>query len=131
MTTSRALVAAACLSMACSPDLPDVPYACGGESAACPDGFTCRATVCVRDGATPPVARPMRVSWINSGEMYWFAGRSGGATLVVNDGFTDGGRGIYELHVEPSGEVLGPKLLLALGQEFPTASAVVALDAES
>jgi hypothetical protein len=70
----------------------------------------------------------MRVSWINAGEMFWFASPRGGANLVVNDGFSAGARGLYEIHVAPDGTVRGPKLLMDFGEEFPTASAVVALD---
>lgn len=117
------------LMLACEPTLPDAPFACAG-SELCPSGFTCQATVCVREGAIPAEARPMRVSWINAAEMYWFDAPSGGANLVVNDGFTPGGRGLYELRLHPDGRVEGPKLLVDFEEEFATASAVVELDAQ-
>lgn len=112
----------------CDPELPDVPYACG-ETGLCPDGFTCRATVCVRDGAVPAESRAMRVSWINAAEMYWFDAPDGGADLLVVDGFTAGARALYELHVSPDGVVDGPAVLLDFPEEYPTSTAVVALDA--
>lgn len=115
------------LATACEPELPDVPFSCSSEGV-CPDGYTCRATVCVRDGVTVGASRPMRISWINSAEMYWFASPRGGATLVVNDGFTEGSRGLYEIMVGADGAVGDPRLLLDFGEEFATSSAVVALD---
>ncbi len=113
---------------ACDPVLPDVPYACG-QSGLCPDGFTCEESVCVRDGVQPAETRPMRVAWINAAEMYWFDAPDGGADLVVIDGFTVGGRALYEMHVSPEGAIEGPSVLLDFGEEFPTSTAVVALDA--
>ncbi len=129
MRRSSLAILTVLLASACEPDLSDVPFACGTEGV-CPDGYTCRATVCVRDGATLGVARPMRISWINSAEMYWFPASGGGATLVVNDGFTDGARGLYEISVGSDGAVSEPTLLLDFGEEFATSSAVVALDAD-
>jgi hypothetical protein len=126
--TAGALAAVAVTAVACGPELPDEPYACA-ESGLCPDGYTCRSTVCVKDGSTPVEARPLRISWINSAEMYWFDGPEGGADLVVNDGFTPGGRGLYEIHVSPDGEASDPALIFDFGEEFPTSSSVVALDA--
>ncbi len=114
---------------ACEPTLPDTPFACAADGS-CPEGFSCRSTVCVRDGETMPVARPIRVTWINASEMYWFSSPRGGATLLVNEGFTPGGRGMFELHVNEDGSVEDPRLLLDFGEEFPTSSAVVALDDE-
>lgn len=122
------LSALAALGGACSPDLPDEPYACG-ESGTCPDGYTCESTVCVKDGATPAQVRSMRITWINSAEMYWFDAPSGGADLVVNDGFTPGHRGLYEIHVSELGDVDAPAQIFDFAEEFPTSSAVVALDA--
>jgi hypothetical protein len=113
--------------LGCEPELSDVPFACGAEGL-CPDGYTCQATVCVREGATLEAARPMRITWVNSGEMYWFASPGGGATLVVNDGFTQGGRGLYEVAVAPDGKVGEVRQVMDFGEEFPTASSVVALD---
>jgi hypothetical protein len=61
--------------------------------------------------------------------MYWFPSSTGnGATLVVNDGFTPGARGLYEIRVEEDGRVSTPTLLLDFGEEAPTASSVIALD---
>lgn len=113
--------------VACETELSDVPFACDAGGT-CPEGFTCEATVCVRDGARPAVSRPMRVSWINSGEMFWFASPRGGADLVVNDGFTEGGRALYQVHVAADGSVEDPVVLIDFGEQFPTSSAVVALD---
>lgn len=127
MTRSKVSFFLALMAAACAPELPDVPYACSTEGE-CPDGYTCSATVCVRDGTTPGVARPMRISWINSAEMYWFSSPAGGATLVVNDGFTEGARGLYEITVGSDGAVSEPELLLDFGEEFATSSSVVALD---
>ncbi len=112
---------------ACEPDLPDVPYACDVDGT-CPEGFSCQATVCVRDGAEVGARRPMRVTWINAGEMTWFPSTLGGAALVVNEGFSDGARGLYEISVGTDGSVSEPRLILDFGEEFPTAAAVVALD---
>jgi len=125
--SSLALALAVGVATACEPTLGDTPFACGAEGI-CPDGYTCRATICVADGTTVDVARPMRIDWINAGEMFWFASPGGGATLVVNDGFTDGSRGLYEIVVGADGAVGDPALLLDFGEEFPTSSAVVALD---
>jgi hypothetical protein len=124
---AAAAVAFAGVVGACSFDLGDTPYACS-DGVTCPDGFTCRATVCVADGAKPPAARPMRVTYINSAEMYWFDGRTDGATLLVNDGFSPGAKGIFEIHVGADGAVTGPKKLLDFGGEFPVSSGIVALD---
>jgi hypothetical protein len=123
----RAALALATWMLGCEPDLSDVPFACGSEGL-CPDGYTCQATVCVRDGASLEAARPMRITWVNAGEMYWFPSPSGGATLVVNDGFTQGGRGLYEVVVSPDGKVGEVGQVMDFGEEFPTASSVVALD---
>jgi len=117
----------AALLLACEPSLPDTPFACATDGS-CPEGFACKSTVCVRDGAAAGVSRPIRVTWINAAEMYWFSSQRGGATLVVNEGFTPGGRGLFEVHVAEDGSVEEPRLILDFGEEFPTASAVVALD---
>ena len=122
-----AIAGAIASAVACEPTLSDTPFACSTDGV-CPEGFSCRSTVCVRDGAELPVARPLRVTWINASEMYWFESKRGGATLLVNEGFTPGGRGLFELHVGEDGSVETPRLLLDFGEEFPTSSAVVALD---
>ncbi|MEP7125032.1 MAG: hypothetical protein ABJE95_29145 [Byssovorax sp.] len=111
----------------CSPELGAAPFACD-QGGACPDGYTCQSTVCLRDGDHQPVARAERIVWINSGEMYWMAGLHGGAALIVNDGFTPGAHGIYELLVTAAGDVSAPRLLHGYGDEFPIASSIVALD---
>lgn len=121
------LLAALVLLAGCSPELGTVPFACD-ESGACPDGYACQSTVCVRDGDLLPLSRAERVVWINSGEMFWMPGLHGGAALVVNDGFTPGAHGLYELTVTPAGDVSAPRLLHAYSDEFPIASSVVALD---
>jgi len=119
------LLAMLTLAAGCSPELGDAPFACGQDSA-CPDGYTCQSTVCVREGERLPAARPKRVTWINAAEMYW-AEAEGGATLVVNDGFTPSAHGIYEIQVHEDGQVDEPKPLYRYGDEFPIASAVVVL----
>lgn len=111
----------------CSPELGSAPFACD-QGGACPDGYACQSTVCVRDGDHLPVARAERIVWINSGEMSWMTGLHGGAALVVNDGFTPGAHGIYELLVTAAGDVSAPRLLHGYGDELPISSSVVALD---
>lgn len=125
--SSYAALALIAAVIGCEPELSDVPFACGSEGL-CPDGYTCQATVCVREGVSLEAARPMRITWINSGEMYWFPSPAGGATLVVNDGFSQGARGLYEVVVSPDGKVGEVREVMDFGEEFPTASSVVALD---
>jgi hypothetical protein len=116
---------------ACSANLGEEPFACTLDGA-CPEGYECQSGICVLDGATPSQQRILRVTWINSGEMYWFPSvTGGGTTLVVNDGFTPGSRGLYEIRVGEDGRVAEPTLLLDLGEDAPTASSVVALDDDS
>ncbi|NUP05355.1 MAG: hypothetical protein HOW73_04755 [Polyangiaceae bacterium] len=122
-----AVLATLALSASCEPDLGEQPFLCGADGS-CPDGYSCRATICEKDGSTQQVFRPLRTTWINAAEMYWFPSKGGGASLVVNDGFTQGARAMYEIHVDPSGAVATPKLLLDLREDFPTSTAVVALD---
>jgi hypothetical protein len=114
------------LLAACTPELGDTPFACTAE-ATCPEGYTCRSSVCVKEGASSSAARPKRVQWINAGEMFWLPGTSGGAVLVVNDGFTPDAHGLYEIRVAPDGSVSAPKTLLTYGDQAPMASSVVAL----
>lgn len=125
--TPRAVLLTAIALSGCTPQLGDAPFSCSGDGA-CPEGYSCKATVCERDGFTPPDQRPMRVTWINSAEMYWFTSASGGAVLVVNDGFTPGHRGLYEIIVDPSGTPTAPRQLAKYGEEFPTSSSVGLLD---
>lgn len=115
------------LTLSCAPDLGEEPFSCT-DGKTCPDGYACVATVCVEDGVVPKAARPMRVTYINSAEMYWFASPLGGASLVVNDGFSPGARGIYEIHVDGSGKVNSPIELLPFANEMTTSSAIVTLD---
>jgi hypothetical protein len=110
----------------CAPELGDVPFACG-VSGACPEGYSCQATVCIRDGAQPAARRPMRVVWINPAEMFWFPSPEGGASLLVNDGFTQGAHGIYEITVSPDGSVSEPRTLVSYGDGPAISSAIVLL----
>jgi hypothetical protein len=119
------------VTAACTVDIGEEPFACAAQ-ATCPDGYECQSGVCVLDGATPSQRRVMRITWINSGEMYWFPSVTGsGATLVVNDGFTPGARGLYEIRVDEDGRVSDPTLIVDLGEDAPTASSVIALDDET
>jgi hypothetical protein len=111
----------------CDPELGDRPFSCTNDGS-CPQGYACRVSECVREGVTQSAVRAMRVVWINAGEMYWLPGKRGGATLVVNDGFTPGEHAIYEIVVDPEGKVKPARRLLDYGDEFPSASSVVALD---
>jgi hypothetical protein len=112
---------------ACSPEFGEQPFACD-EAGVCPEGYRCEATVCVAEGVQPTVSRPMRISYINRSEMYWFPSPKGGATLVVNDGFSPGARGLFELHVSPEGAVTGPTKLLDFPGDKAVSSVVLALD---
>ncbi len=120
------LVFSALLGSGCTPELGDVPFSCE-RGGLCPEGYACQATVCVRDGARPTSRRPKRVGWINPPEMFWLSAEDGGATLVVNDGFTPGAKGIYEINVSPGGDVSEPRVLFAYGDGAPISSAVVPL----
>ncbi|MFO0553578.1 MAG: hypothetical protein U0271_34670 [Polyangiaceae bacterium] len=124
-----ALMGIVAIPLSCGLDLPEEPYSCAADGV-CPDGYACKSEVCVREGSTPPASHAMRVSWINAAEMYWFESPRGGAALVVNDGFTPGARGLYELHVDADGSTTEPRVMLEFGEEFPTSSAVVAADAD-
>ncbi len=118
-----------CLSIfvqGCTPELGDLPFACNQE-ALCPEGFYCQSGTCVREGQKLPTSRSMRAEWINSAEMFWFSAKQGGATLVINDGFTAGAHGFSEIHVTPGGEVSAPHRLFSYGDQFPISSSVVAL----
>ncbi|MRG95233.1 hypothetical protein [Polyangium spumosum] len=98
----------------CTPELGDVPFSCE-SGGLCPEGYSCQATVCVRDGENPTSRRPKRVAWINPPEMFWLSAEGEGATLIVNDGFTPGAKGIYEIHVAPDGSVSEPRAIYAYG----------------
>lgn len=118
----------AALAASCAPELGETPFACSDGT--CPEGYACQSAVCVKEGSALSASRPMRVVWINAAEMYWFPGKAGGATLVVNDGFTPSAHGIYEIVVGADGKVSAPRKLIGYGDEFPSSSAVVALDAD-
>jgi len=120
------LVAAAAAA-ACSPELGDTPFACDAEGT-CPESYTCQATVCVADSANPLISRPLRVTYINRSEMFWFPSAKGGATLIVNDGFSPGELGLYEIHVGADGVAEAPIKLLDFPGVTPVSSVVVALD---
>jgi len=120
------LVLPAIFVSGCTPELGDVPFSCE-RTGVCPTGYSCQATVCVRDGVSPAARRPRRVSWINPPEMYWFAAKDGGAALVYNDGFTPGAKGIYEIRVSSEGALSEPRALIAYGDQTTMSSAVVAL----
>ncbi|MDI1446526.1 hypothetical protein [Polyangium sp. 6x1] len=113
-TARYVLVLSALLGAGCTPELGDVPFACEAGGL-CPEGYSCQATVCVRDGASPTSRRPKRVAWINPPEMFWLSAEGEGATLIVNDGFTPGARGIYEIHVSPEGKLSEPRALFTYG----------------
>lgn len=125
-----ALATCVASSSACEPELPAEPFSCDTDGT-CPEGYECRSGLCVEAGTRPTVVRPYRTTWINAGEMYWFESPRGGATLVVNDGFTPGERGLYEIRIDEEGEVSPPRLLFDLAEDFPTSTAVVALDDDS
>jgi hypothetical protein len=122
----RIAVGCALLASGCTPELGDVPFACetGGL---CPEGYSCQATVCVRDGVSPIARRPIRVQWINPAEMFWIASKDGGASLLVNDGFTPDEKGIYEIRVSPDGVVSEPRALYLYGDGPTISSSVFAL----
>ncbi len=125
-TSAAALFALAAVA-GCAPELGDAPFACG-EGGVCPEGYACQATVCIADGTRPPVSRPLRVTYINRSEMTWFASPKGGATLVVNDGFSPGALGLYEIHVAADGSADAPTKLLDFAGETPLSSVVLGLD---
>jgi hypothetical protein len=117
----------ALVSASCSVQLGKEPFGCS-DGKTCPTGYSCQASVCVVDGDVPNVTRPLRVTYINRSEMYWFASPKGGATLVVNDGFSPGARGIFEVHVSADGHISPTVKLLGFPAEQTVSSAIVALD---
>lgn len=125
---------AGCLALACafvfvfgcSPELGEAPFACSAD-AACPDGYSCQAAVCVKEGSKLSASHVRRSTFINSGELYWLASPSGGAELIVNDGFTDGARGIFAVRVAPDGTTEPSKALLPYGGEVPMSSSAFEL----
>ena len=126
MRFPASLLALSPLLLSCTPELGDAPFACGSDGA-CPEGYACHSAVCVLEGTAPTTAHPKRVTWINSGEMFWLETPGGGAALVVNDGFSPGAHGIYEIRATPDGSISEPRALLAYGDQFPMSSSVVAL----
>ena len=121
-----AVLGVASLVSGCAPVLGDEPFACV-EGGVCPDGYSCQAMVCVRDGVKPSARHLARVDWINPPEMYWFAASDGGATLLINDGFSPGKKGIYEIHVSKDGATTGPSPLFPYGDGPALSSAIVIL----
>lgn len=113
--------------MGCAPELGETPFLCtsGGE---CPSGYTCRSTVCAREGAPAGPARAERVGWINASELHWLPRPGGGAVLVMNDGFTSDARGIYDIQVTADGAVGAPRPRLLYGDELAMSSKAVVLD---
>ncbi len=124
---SRCLIGCALVSAQCAPELGDVPFACS-DGTACPADYECVSDVCVTLGSLPTEVRAMRVTWINSGEMYWFADKGGGVSLVVNDGFTPSLRGLYEMDLGTDGSVGSPRLMLDFAEDYPTSTSVVSLN---
>lgn len=128
---ARSFIIAASLAAAgCSLDFSDTsfadtPFACGSEGL-CPEGYSCRVSVCVRDGVKLDATHATRATWINPAEVFWFASTGDGATLLVNDNFTQGRKGIYEVHVASDGTVDPPRLILAQ-QDGPAVSSSVVL----
>ncbi len=120
------IVPATYLALGCSPNLGDVPFACDREGL-CPEGYSCQSTVCVRDGVRPDAVRPSRATWINPPEMFWFASSDGGATLLINDNFTQGRKGIYDIRVAADGTVSEPRMLLPQDDGPAVASSIVLL----
>jgi hypothetical protein len=112
---------------ACGLSLGTQPFACA-DGKTCPSGYTCQANVCLEDGQHPKVTRALRVTYINRSEMYWFPSAKGGATLLLNDGFSPGARGVYEVHVGADGQVSPPIMILPFPGEQTVSSAAVALD---
>lgn len=114
------------LALGCSPSLGDAPFACD-NAGICPEGYSCRASVCVRDGTQPETTHSTRATWINPAEVFWFASSSDdGATLLVNDNFTQGRKGIYDIRVKPDGTVLDARMLFPQ-VDGPAASSSVVL----
>lgn len=110
----------------CSPELGEVPFSC--SDGACPADYECVSGMCIAVGADPTEVRAMRVTWINSGEMYWFSNDEGGVSLVVNDGFTPSSRGLYEIDIGSDGSVGAPRLVLDFAEDYPTSTSVISLD---
>lgn len=117
----------AALVSSCSVTLGTQPFACA-DGKTCPSGYSCQSNVCVQDGQNPKVTRALRITYINRSEMYWFASPQGGASLLVNDGFSPGARGIYEIHVAPDGKASPAVKLLPFPGEQTVSSSAVVLD---
>lgn len=123
---ARSLAAASFFAIGCSPNLGDAPFACAGDGL-CPEGYSCRVSVCVRDGTKPASTHATRATWINPAEVFWFASSAdGGATLLVNDNFTQGRKGIYDIRIAPDGTVLDPRMLFPQ-QDGPAVSSSIVL----
>jgi hypothetical protein len=124
---ARSFIAASSfVAIGCSPNLGDAPFACP-DNGLCPDGYSCRVSVCVRDGTKPASTHTTRATWINPAEVFWFASATdGGATLLVNDNFTQGRKGIYDIRVGPDGTILDPRMLFPQ-QDGPAVSSSIVL----
>jgi hypothetical protein len=121
------LAAASVVFAGCSPNLGDAPFACGDEGL-CPEGYACRVNVCVRNGTQPETTKATRATWINPAEIFWFdASTDDGATLLVNDNFTQGRKGIYDVHVKTDGTVSGARMLFPQGDGPAASSSIVLL----
>lgn len=114
------------LLVGCSPELGETPFACSTE-ASCPDGYACQSAVCVKEGSSLPTSHAKRSTFINSAEIFWLPRKGGGAELIVNDGFTEGSRGIYAITVDPDGKVAAPRALLPYGGEVGVSSSAIEL----
>lgn len=120
------LAATSVLVVGCTPTLGDAPFACD-SAGICPEGYSCQVSVCVRDGTQPTSFHPTRATWINPAEVFWFASSSDtGATLLVNDNFTQGRKGIYDVRVKANGTVLDSRLLFPQ-EDGPAASSSIVL----
>ncbi len=127
MVASAATVSLGLTLASCGLTLGAVPFACA-DGKTCPTGYTCQANVCLQAGQHPNVTRALRITYINRSEMYWFASPAGGASLLVNDGFSPGARGVYEVHVGADGAVSPAVMLLPFPGEQTVSSAAIAID---
>lgn len=120
-------VAASVLVGGCTPNLGDAPFACDDEGL-CPEGYSCRVNVCVREGTQPETTHATRATWINPAEVFWFPSTNDdGATLLVNDNFTQGRKGIYDVRIKTDGSISGARMLFPQGDGPAASSSVVLL----
>lgn len=125
---ARSIFAAASVLVAgCTPTLGDAPFACDGEGL-CPEGYSCRVNVCTREGTQPETTKPTRATWINPAELFWFPSTNDdGATLLVNDNFTQGRKGIYDVRVKTDGSVSNARMLFPQADGPAASSSIVLL----